>query len=290
MKKQGLFVGLATLDFLYLTPKLPEKNEKIVAVDDAIGVGGPAANAAIAYARLGHEAKLVTVVGNHFISNLIKADLESHGVKILDLDPQRQESPPVSSILITESTGDRAVISLNATKFQGTADALATDHLDNIRIVLIDGHQMKVSRLIAQEAQVSKIPVVLDGGSWKQGLNQVLPFVDYAICSANFYPPGCENQENVLAYLSNAGIARIAITNGEKPIQYLSNGQRGDLPVPQITPVDTLGAGDIFHGAFCHYILENRKNFPYALVKAAAIASHSCQFFGTRKWMESMNN
>ncbi|NET50891.1 MAG: sugar kinase, partial [Merismopedia sp. SIO2A8] len=47
---------------------------------------------------------------------------------------------------------------------------------------------------------------------------------------------------------------------------------------------DTLGAGDIFHGAFCHYILQ--QNFTESLVAAAEIASNSCKFFGTRRWME----
>ncbi|PMB30496.1 ribokinase, partial [Fischerella thermalis CCMEE 5319] len=51
------------------------------------------------------------------------------------------------------------------------------------------------------------------------------------------------------------------------------------------TAVDTLGAGDIFHGAFCHYVL--RENFLDALASAAKIAAFSCQFFGTRRWMES---
>jgi sugar/nucleoside kinase (ribokinase family) len=57
------------------------------------------------------------------------------------------------------------------------------------------------------------------------------------------------------------------------------------IDVPTVQAVDTLGAGDIFHGAFCHYIL--RENFPTALKQAAHIASFSCQFFGTRRWMHS---
>ncbi|MCV3216935.1 PfkB family carbohydrate kinase, partial [Plectonema radiosum NIES-515] len=54
---------------------------------------------------------------------------------------------------------------------------------------------------------------------------------------------------------------------------------------PKIEPKDTLGAGDIFHGAFCNYIL--RESFPDALAQAANIAAYSCQFFGTRRWMNS---
>jgi sugar/nucleoside kinase (ribokinase family) len=88
----------------------------------------------------------------------------------------------------------------------------------------------------------------------------------------------------VFAYLSAAGIPNIAITRGEKSILYLSNGTYSSIEVPQIQATDTLGAGDIFHGAFCHYILQNN-NFTDTLTAAAKIASHSCKNFGTRAWM-----
>lgn len=270
-------MGLTTLDIIYLTPTIPAQNAKIVAVDQAIASGGPATNAAVTFSHLGNQAILVGVVGNHPVSQIIRADLESYEIEILDLNPERHEAPPVSSIMVTQATGERAVISINALKSQAPAHLLPPDILKDITIVLIDGHQMAVSRAMAQKATKSQIPVVLDGGSWKPGLEEVLPFVDYAICSANFQPP----KGDVFTYLSQIGIPHIAITQGEKPIQYLTNSERGELAVPQIKAVDTLGAGDIFHGAFCHYICH--QDFIPALRAAAKIASHSCQFFGTRQ-------
>jgi sugar/nucleoside kinase (ribokinase family) len=124
----------------------------------------------------------------------------------------------------------------------------------------------------------------MDGGSWKIGYEAIIPHVNYAICSANFYPPNCRNQKDVFTYLQSLGIANIAITQGEKPIIYQSSTEVGQIDVPKIHSVDTLGAGDIFHGAFCHYILQH--SFIDALSLAAQVASHSCLFFGTRKWME----
>ncbi len=273
-------MGLTTLDIIYLTPTIPAQNAKIVAVDQAITSGGPATNAAVTFSHLGNKAILVGVVGNHPVSQIIRADLESHEIEILDLNPERHEAPPVSSIMVTQTTGERAVISINALKSQAPAHLLPPDILKDITIILIDGHQMAVSRAMAQKAKRSQIPVVLDGGSWKPGLEEVLPFVNYAICSANFQPP----KGDVFTYLSQIGIPHIAITQGEKPIQYLTNSERGELGVPQIQPVDTLGAGDIFHGAFCHCICH--QDFIPALRAAAKIASHSCQFFGTRQWLQ----
>ncbi|MDF0556038.1 sugar kinase [Kamptonema sp. UHCC 0994] len=284
MPKNGLFIGLITLDFAYLVTDYPSQNQKIVAADSITAAGGPATNAAVTFSYLGNKSMLLGVLGCHPITQLIKADLEECKVSLTDLEPMHIDSPPVSSIIITQSSANRAVISINATKSQ-SSQRIDPDMLKGVDIILIDGHQMAASKEIAQIAKSNNIPIVVDAGSWKAGFEQILPLVDYTICSANFYPPNCHNSKEVFAYLSEIGIPHIAITCGEKPIQYLSGSISGIIEVPQINPVDTLGAGDIFHGAFCHYILQT--NFTEALAAATKVASHSCQFFGTRRWMEN---
>ena len=276
-------MGLATLDLVYLAGKPPGENQKVVASDCTIAAGGPAANAAVTFSYLGNAAVWAGVVGTHAIAQLIRADLAEYNVRIIDLEPGRSHSPPVSSIIVTEATGDRAVVSINATKSQVDRQAINQDILTSVNIVLLDGHQIAASKEIAQLAHSKNIPILLDGGSWKPGLEEILPFIEWAVCSDNFHPPNCYNSEQVFAYLSAAGISHIAITRGEKSILYLSNGTYSSIEVPQIQATDTLGAGDIFHGAFCHYILQN--NFTDTLTAAAKIASHSCKKFGTRGWM-----
>ncbi|NEO98849.1 MAG: sugar kinase [Symploca sp. SIO2E9] len=287
MVKKGLFIGIVTLDFVYLSGKLPSNNEKIAASDYTVSAGGPATNAAVTFGYLGNQAEILGVVGTHPITQLIGSDLGNYRVSITDLAPDYTEPPPVSSIIITEATGERAVISINATKIQASTEQMPANIYTGVDLVMIDGHQMALSIAYAPLAQKNNIPVIIDGGSWKPGFEKVLPFVDYAVCSANFYPPGCSNSEEVFTYLQELGIPHIAITQGEKHIQYFSLGVSGKLPVPQVEVVDTLGAGDVFHGAFCHYILQQK--FTESLVAAAEIASYSCKFFGTRRWMEFQN-
>ncbi|MDJ1180903.1 PfkB family carbohydrate kinase [Roseofilum sp. BLCC_M91] len=289
MHKSGLFVGLATLDFLYLTPQIPQVNEKRVAVDYTVAAGGPATNGAIAfeYLRRLHEksgsTQLLASVGTHPLSTLIRADLEVYGVHCIDLDPQRPDPPPVSSILVTPPRGDRAVISINATHAQGAWKPSFSALLDDVQVVLIDGHQMAISQELAQVAKAQQIPIIIDGGSWKAGFERVLALADTAIASANFYPPGCQTHEQVMAYLVELGVPQIAVTQGEGAIAYYTQGKQAQIPVPQVSAVDTLGAGDIFHGAFCYYSLE--LDFVEALTQAAQIASASVQQFGTRAWL-----
>ncbi len=287
MNKKGLFVGLVTLDTIYRAEAPPTSNQKIVATDFTVAAGGPATNAAVTFGYLGNTPMLVGAIGCHPITSLVRADLADYDVAIADLTPERTESLPVSSIVVTESNGDRAVVSINASKSQICREQIPPEawaQLEQADIVLVDGHQIAVGIAIAAQAKARGIRVVLDGGSWKPNLEKLLPLVDYAICSSNFYPPGCTQTDEAIAFLSSMGILNIAITNGAEPIRYQCREGKGAIAVPKIKTVDTLGAGDIFHGVFCDRILGT--NFVTALEQSALVTSSTCQFFGTRMWMK----
>lgn len=283
---KGLFVGLVTLDLIYLTTALPERNQKQVALDYSIAAGGPATNAAITFQyleNLSNSARLMGVIGSHPVSQFVLAELRERQVEVLDLQPAYPELLPTSSILVTQTTGERAVISINAVRCQATTAQIPDEALQAVEIVLIDGHQMQVGQELAKRAKVLQIPVVVDAGSWKPGFESVLANADYAVCSANFRPPECQTTADVFYYLQALGIPHVAITQGEQPIIFSSQSEFGELSVPVINAVDTLGAGDIFHGAFCHFILQTP--FLDALHQSAAIAARASQSFGTRSWM-----
>lgn len=292
----GLFVGLVTLDLIYLTTALPNPNQKLVALDYTIAAGGPATNAAIAFRYLTsssstnsslNTSRLMGVIGCHPVSRFILSELQTYQIESIDLQPDSAEPLPASSILVTQATGERAVISINATLTQATPDQIPPDVLADVAVVLIDGHQMAVSQAIAQQAQAASIPVVIDGGSWKPEFEAVLRHATYAICSAHFSPPDCQTANEIFNYLAALGIPNIAITQGEQPILFRQSSEAGhrsgEIAVPTILPIDTVGAGDFFHGAFCHFI--QQFDFPEALYRSAQVASLSCQSFGTRKWM-----
>ena len=151
---RGLFVGLVTVDFVYLATSAPKSNQKIVASDYTVSAGGPATNAAATFSYLGNQANLLGVVGTHPTTELIKADLANCRVQLHDLAPNTTQVPPVSSVIITQETGERAVVSINAVKTQVSNHAY-TDILSNIDIVLIDGHQREVGNAIAREIDSS---------------------------------------------------------------------------------------------------------------------------------------
>ncbi|MGF1524548.1 MAG: PfkB family carbohydrate kinase [Leptolyngbyaceae cyanobacterium] len=286
--KTGVFVGLITLDCIYQTTKALEPNEKQVAETMLLAAGGPATNAAVAFRALGNRAILIGALGCHPLSAAVRDDLAQQQVELMDLMPEVTIPPPFSSIVVNTTTGDRAVISRNAADRPMPKVLPSADWLDQADCILIDGHQMALGKALAQQAQRADIPVVMDAGSWKSGFEDVLPRATAVIASAAFRPPGFETEHGAIAYLQTLAIPHVAVTRGARPILYQTGSHVGELTVPAIEPVDTLGAGDIFHGAFCHSYAHGI-DFLEALTAAARVASMSCQSLGTRQWIHQLS-
>lgn len=81
------------------------------------------------------------------------------------------------------------------------------------------------------------------------------------------------------------GISRWAMTRGQGGVVWSEDGREGEIAAIEVDVVDTMGAGDIFHGAFCQAYLASGE-FIRALHVANEIAGRSCAFAGTRRWMD----
>lgn len=282
---KGIFLGLATADIVYYVAHHLRNNEKLKAERQLAYAGGPATNAAVAFAAFDNEATLITGLGQHPLAHVAKYDILEHKVSLIDATEQPKRSPVLASILVDLATGDRAVVYSNTDLRKLRHDAINETTLEYADLLMLDGYYLPQAIQLATWAKQTGVPVILDGGSWKDGLERLLPLVDYAICSDNFLPPACAEHAEVFSTLRRFGVEHIAITRGGEPVLALSDGELLEVPVMSIKPVDTLGAGDIFHGAFCHYIME-RNDFLIALERASEVASLSCTSLGTRAWIE----
>jgi len=280
---QGIFVGLATMDIVYEVDEFPKINKKVTAQSQSLVAGGPATNAAITFAHLGGKAALVTAVGQNIIAEAVRQELRKYSIDPIDLNPEFEEAPALSSVFV-DRHGNRNVVSANATRFPPSRIEIDRRLLEKANIVLVDGHLMQACQAWAAAARERGTPVVLDGGSWKDGTEELLKNVETAICSADFLPPGCESSADAIEYLKSRGVRNIAITNGAEPVHFMTENSSGTFPVPQVEAVDTLGAGDIFHGAYCFFAAAGR-GFAESLKEAARIAAESCRYRGTREWM-----
>jgi sugar/nucleoside kinase (ribokinase family) len=287
----ALFVGLCTFDLIQSVTRMPERNEKVTALEQTIAAGGPATNASVTFAFLGGRAILLTGIGNHPLAQGIHADLEQAGVGLVDAAEADEKPPAVSSIIVTRGTGDRSVVSLNASGRMLDSPPPLDDLAEKAGAVLIDGHHPALALAAARAARERGRLCILDGGSWKENTPELLPYVDIALCSADFRPPGVPTARDVLDSLLSSGISWAAVTDGARPITWGGQGMRSEIPVPVVDVADTLGAGDIFHGAFTSSIIKagavNADSVGSALRFGAEVSAHSCRTFGTRAWMNT---
>ncbi|WP_306363853.1 PfkB family carbohydrate kinase [Nocardia sp. CC227C] len=289
MGSGAVFVGLATLDIAYAVQRYPEEDTKVRADGMFLGAGGPAANAAVAYAGLsGRTPNLITALGKHVLAEPIREDLRAHRVAVVDTAPGRTQRPPVSSIVVAAGAGSRTIVSMDGSEQRDPLPAPDAAHWAEAAVVLVDGHYPELALHTAAAARRHGIPVVLDAGRWRDIHHDLLPLVDIAICSAAFAPPDtAPGTDAVLDRLVALGPRAVAISRGERPIRYATVAGRGEVPVRTGRAVDTLGAGDILHGAFCHF-LSVEPDFVTALRRAADIATLSCRYPGTREWLRHL--
>ncbi len=305
-----LCCGLTTLDVVQVVDAVPAPDQKVVAGRLDVRFGGPAANAAATAAALGVPTRLVTALGGGPVAELVRAGLAAAGVEVIDLAEGTAATPPVSTVLVTRATGERAVVSVNAVGMPDlgapAARALDAGVLDGVTAVLVDGHHLAAGVALATAARRLGVPVVLDGGSWKPGLGDLLAQVDHAVLSADFVlpdrsaAPGADGAgpdgvgpdgvgpDGVLAgVLARWPLDSAARSAGSGPLEVRTRaGDRWTVPVrvvPAGAVVDTLGAGDVLHGGLAA-ALARGAGIDDALREGSRWATESVRHAGALGW------
>lgn len=284
MSKKGLFIGLTTLDIQYFVNEHPVANTKVKANRPVIAAGGPAANAAIAFAFLGGDAHFLTAIGSNDFSGYLKNDLTQHQVKVIDVAANSTFHPIVATIITNTSNSDRTIVTHHPEKDVVASFNFEIPDLNGFDFVFTDSFYPEIALPILRKAREKNLPVIFDGGSWKPQMDDLLPLVDIAICSNNFKPPGKDTIDEIFNFIGKIGVKHIAISRGEKSI--VSNS--GEIKIEKVEAIDSLGAGDILHGTFCFFISKGI-SFNEALKSASSVATFSTLFKGTREWMVKWN-
>ncbi|MBM9468370.1 PfkB family carbohydrate kinase [Nakamurella leprariae] len=286
----GVFVGLATLDIVHRVTAPPARNEKITATRQDVAAGGPAANAAVVFAALGGRARLVTALGVSPVADLIRADLVRAGVEVVDLIPDDPAAPAISAVTVVQGSGDRSVVSMDATARTVPAPADPVALVVPADVVLVDGHHPDLAVAAATAAAAAGIPVVLDAGRWKPVFARLVPVADDVVCSADFRWEGRGTVDDSAAALrAQPGAERlVAVTHGSDPIMWWRGERGGEVAVPAVEAVDTLGAGDALHGAHAFFRAHPEMSDADRLTRAARIAARRVASVGPRDWLDEL--
>lgn len=241
-----LCVGHACYDLVFSVPKHPQADEKTFASGLLGCGGGPAANAAIAVAKLGCTSAFAGYLGNDLFGTTHYQEFVTANVNTDYL--VRGDNPTPLSTVIVKPDGQRALIN-----YKGQTLALTPEAIDfsgiSPKVVLFDGHEPQLSLAVLAHIQGKGIATVLDAGSVHDGTRQLMDKVDFLVCSEKFAVQWAGDVQTALSALALIAPA-VVITLGESGLIWQRGDERGSLPALAVKAIDTTGAGDAFHGAF----------------------------------------
>lgn len=277
-----LCVGQAVQDFVFAVPRLPTRGEKYRATKfEAVG-GGPAATAAVAIARLGGAAQLAARVGGDSIGALIVEELQRYGVDCRYVRRFASCTSSVSSVLI-DSAGERLIVNHLDAGLPDEPDWLPEPRAVAADAVLADTRWPHGAASLLGRARAAGLPAVLDADRPVPRDPALIELASHVAFSAEGLEEltGTADPERALLDVARAITAWCCVTVGADGVICAAGGVARRHPAFAVTAVDTLGAGDVWHGAFALALAEGQGEAA-AVRFASAAAALKVQRFGGR--------
>jgi sulfofructose kinase len=187
-------------------------------------------------------------------------------------------------IIIDRSTGERTVLWQRPECLRIDPSEITPEQITCARLLHIDGHDTPAVEHAARIAREAGMPVTVDVDTIYHGFDRVLPYVDYLVASSEF-PVQWTNESDpfkALQMIQKEYQMRVAaMTLGAHGALALVEGRFFYSPAFVVNCVDTTGAGDVFHGAFCYAVLQDMP-MRDALDFSNAMAALNCMALGAR--------
>ena len=282
--KQCDFVGLGfcSNDYLALLPEIPIDN-KVQMLKHLVQGGGPAATSTVAAARLGLSAAFIGVTGDDEPGKWIVRDFEAEKVSTEAMMIRKGHTSAIAYCWIDSPTGKRSVAWTRGTLPELKAEEVDMDLVRQAKILHLDGHNPAAALVAAKEARKHDIPVLLDAGTLRDGVRELLPYVSILIASELFARQysGEDDLKKAIFKLGEIGAEVTGVTMGKEGSMTLDNGKNLYCPAFKIDPVDTTGAGDVYHAGFGVRYLETH-DLMECMRFASAVSAIKCLQLGGR--------
>jgi len=281
-------VGLNATDTFIPVAHYPVRGSKVEFRSAQVLLGGQVATAMTACQHWGLRTRYVGKVGDDHAAELHRAEFARAGVEAhLFTAPG---CPSQQAFILVDDSGERTVLWKRDDRLTLRPEELQQDWIVNARALHVDGHDTAAAALAATWARSAGIPVVADVDELYPGVETLLKTVDYLITSRDI--PGRLIKEpdlkRSLPALQKRFASRLAAaTLGEEGILAWDGTQFHYAPAFRIHPVDTTGAGDIFHAAFIYALLQGWP-LPRQLDFACAAAALNCTALGARAGIQSV--
>lgn len=232
-------VGSVNLDHSYRVDALPLPRQTVLASSVASAPGGKGGNQAVAAARAGAEVHLVAALGGDATAATLRAHLEGNGVGTAGL--VTVPGPSGSAVIVVDDTGENCiVVAPGANAHLSMASAAARGVVASADVVLI---QLE----IPLDTAVAAARVARGAGA-------------VVVVNASPAPPPDADLTELAAATDvvvvnedEAGrwrwpVPHLVTTLGARGARYVGGGVEMDVPAPEVEPIDTTGAGDVFAG------------------------------------------
>ncbi len=281
--KRLISLGACVVDAILKIDRIPGGDAKVLAEDGMVIGAGMAVAAACAAAAMGGAVSVWGRIGSDRIGDFFLADLEDAGVDTSAIHRAEGARTAVSSVIV-DAVGHRLVVPYFDKRLGFDASWLPIEQLDGVDCVLADTRWPEGSRRLLNEAAKRGLIRVFDGDtSAPELLRELAPLASHAI----FSEPGFKifsDADDVLEALPRCAAAfdgYMGATLGERGFAWVEDGALRQVPAPKVEVLDTLAAGDTFHGAFAVAITEG-KTIEAAAQFACAAAALKCTRFGGR--------
>ncbi len=277
-------IGLNATDTLLIVPHFPAYAGKAPFLEELVSPGGQVTGALVTCARLGLRVKYIGTVGDDERGRIQLESLRAEGINTDHVQVRRGCPNQSGYILIDRSTGERTVLWRRPECLRLDPADIQPEMITCARLLHVDGHDTPAVEKAARIAHASGIPVTVDVDTIYHGFDRVLPHVDYLIASSEF-PVQWTNERDPFKALemiqSEYGMKVAAMTLGPYGALARAEGRFYYSPAFVVNCVDTTGAGDVFHGAFCYAVLEGM-SLEEALDFSNAMAALNCMALGAR--------
>lgn len=280
-----LIVGSAVVDFVFATDEMPTEARKYRAAHAEVVGGGCAANAAVAVSRLGGTARLGARLGQDQMGDLVLTDLQSEGIQTELVQRSAGGMSSFSSIYV-DRHGERQLMNFRGSGL--TEDTGWVRNAPTPDAVLVDTRWPEAAYEALKLARDAGVPGVVDGEPPIDP--RLLEMASHIAFSRDGLLSLSAETDLALALteLSCTHSAWMCVTDGENGTFYAHQGTTGHVPAFKVDVVDTLAAGDVWHGAFALALAE-KQDEPAAARFANAAAALKCTTFGGRKGCPDRN-
>jgi sulfofructose kinase len=272
-----LTVGALALDTIFRFEHLPTTPGKYLPLETVQLAQGMATAQAAAIVRLGGKARLWASVGDDATGERITTDLTAAGVDLSALRRVPGATSGFSSIFV-DATGERIIVPHYDPAIRTRPDALPD--LSDVTAVSVDVRWPDAAEIALHAARDLGVPGILDVEAAPEDvLDRLVPVASHLIASepGAFALTGEPDPAKAVAILARSNAEFVAVTAGERGV-YWSGGHQ---PAYKVAAIDTLAAGDVFHGAFAFGLTEGWEVAEIVRFAAAA-AAIKCTRFGGR--------